>query len=102
MDIKELEKIMISHGVALRAIPEKVRHVLEKQHIDRYPNGTIEYLDEFKREMLVFESIPKNAGKFILVKNQATSCNVSFTGKEYFDSIEQAMESLLKDGSKSF
>lgn len=35
MSIKDLEKIMVSYGVALRAIPEMVTEIYEKQHIDK-------------------------------------------------------------------
>ena len=94
MDIRELEKVMISHGVVLRAIPEKVRGIYEKRHIDTYPNGVIKYLDDYKREMLVVETIPKNAGKFILECVPHTSSMVKFSGKKYFDSIEEAVEFL--------
>lgn len=97
MDIKELEEIMVSHGVVLRAIPKKTRSIYERYHIDKYPRGTIQYLEEFKREMLVFESIPENAGKFIFECEKNTSATVHFSGKKYFDSIEQAVEDLLKN-----
>lgn len=85
---------MISHGVVLRAIPEKIRGVYEKRHIDKYPDGVIKYLDDYKREMLVVEIIPKNAGKFIFECARNTNSMVKFMGKKYFDSIEEAVESL--------
>jgi len=96
MDIKELEKIMVSHGVVLRALPKKTRGIYERYHIDKYPHGTIKYLEEYKREMLVIESVPKNAGKFIFECERSTSATVHFSGKKYFDSIEQAIEDLVE------
>lgn len=96
MDIRDLETIMVSYGVVLRAIPEKVRGIYEKRHIDKYPNGVIKYLDDFKREMLVVETIPKNAGKFIFECVPNTSSVVQFKGKKYYNSIEDAVEDLLK------
>lgn len=95
MDIKELEEIMIEHGVVLRAIPKKVRGVYEKYHADEFPNGTIEYLEDFKREMLVVWSIPKNAGKFTFECEKHTGSTVKFRGKKFFDSIEEAVKDLI-------
>ena len=100
MEIKELEDIMITHSVVLRAIPKKVVGVYEKQHIDSYPTGTIQYLERYKREMLVVESIPKNAGKFIFECQRNTSSSVHFSGKKFFDSIEEAVADLLESSAK--
>lgn len=96
MNIKELESIMIEYGVVLRAIPKTVRGVYEKYHIDKYPNGTIEYLEEYKREMLVVISVPKNAGKFVFECQKNTISGVQFQGNKYFDSIELAIADLLR------
>lgn len=97
MEIKELEDIMVTHSVVLRAIPKKVVDVYEKQHIDSYPTGTIRYLERYKREMLVVESIPKNAGKFLFEQQNNTASMVQFRGKKYFDSIEEAVADLLEN-----
>lgn len=94
MDIKELENIMVTHGVVLRAIPNKTTGIYEKRHIDQFPDGKIMYLEDFKRAMLVIEKIPKNAGKFILECEKNTLSTVKFTGRKYFDSIEEAVNSL--------
>lgn len=66
LTIKKLEKLMIYHGIVLRAIPERVINICEKSNIDRYPRGVIKYLEDYKREVLVVESVPQNASKFIL------------------------------------
>lgn len=66
MDLKTLEAIMVENGLIIRAIPKKIRHAFEKEHFEDYPDGEIKYLDEFKREMLVVERTPKNAGKFVI------------------------------------
>lgn len=95
MDIKELENIMISHGIVLRAIPKIERSICEKRRANEFPDGKIEYLEEYKREMLVIERIPKYAGKFIFEYKQGTASTVKFTGKKFFDSIEQAVNDLL-------
>ena len=44
--IEQLEKIMITRGAVIRAIPMEVTHVLEKCHADRYPHSEILYLEE--------------------------------------------------------
>lgn len=100
MDIKELENIMVSHGVVLRAIPKTARSIYEKYHADKYPDGIIMYLEKYKREMLIVENIPKNAGKFIFECEKHTSSIVKFNGKKFYDSIEQAIEDLVSHESE--
>lgn len=97
MDIKELENIMILNGVVLRALPRIMRGIYETRHIDIFPNGTIEYLEEYKREMLVVYTVPKNAGKFIFECARNTMNSVSFAGKKYYDTIEEAVNDLLEN-----
>ena len=84
---------LIEYGVALRAIPAEV---YAKTHIEDFPDGQIIYLDEFKREMLVVKSIPTNAGKFVFEHNCGTGRMARFTGRQYHDSIEEAIGSLLR------
>lgn len=93
MTIEELERIMVEHGATIRAIPKVIVGVYDKRHIDKYPDGRIEYLDSFKREMLITESVPKNAGKFLLKSKCGTMSMVQFEGK-FYDSIEQAVADL--------
>lgn len=98
MDIKELEDVMALYGVVLRAIPKvPIRGVYEKRHIDIYPTGRIEYLPEYKREMLVVETMSKQAGKFLYEFSRGTTSGVNFSGKKYFDTIELAIEDILKE-----
>ena len=94
MTIKELEQIMVKYGVAIKAIPKKMISVYEKSHINEYPHGEVKYLEGYQREMLVVESEPKNAGKFVIVKNTGTSTNIWFV-KEFYNSIEEAVNALL-------
>lgn len=96
MNIEDLEKIMVDYGVVIRAIPKVCRDIIEKRHINEYPDGKIVYLEDFKREMLIIKRIPKNAGKFLLEYNQKTSNMVKFEGKKYFDSITDAIQYLLE------
>ena len=96
MTLVELEKILIEHGVALRAIPAEMYEVYEKAHAEKFPDGQIIYLDEFKRKMLVRKRTPQNAGKFVFEYNCGTGCMVRFSGQQYYDSIEEAIGSLLR------
>lgn len=96
MDIKELEEIMVSHGVALRAIPRKVTGIYEVRHQSQFPNARVEYLEDFKREMLIDERVPKNAGRFIFEAHQGTGSLVKFYANKFYDSIEEAIADLLK------
>ena len=96
MTLQELEQVMIEYGIAIKAIPNKMKSVYEKSHINEYPNGYIKYLEEYKREMLIVEYEPKNAGKFVIVDNTGTSSSVWFVN-DFYDSIEDAVESLLKN-----
>ena len=91
---------MVTHGAALRAIPEKVTEIYEVRHRDQYPDAKIVYLEDFKREMLVNERRPINAGKFILETGLGTLSKIDFSARQFYDSITQAVEDLL-DKSKS-
>lgn len=95
MNIKELEEIMIAHSVVLRAIPQTTIGIYEKEQISKYPDGTVKYLDNYKREMLIVERTPKNAGEFILECEKHTGSTVRFTGNMFFETIEQAIGTLL-------
>lgn len=50
MDLNSLAPLMVKHGAVIRAIPESIREVFEKRHINDYPNGEVKYLPEYKRE----------------------------------------------------
>lgn len=87
---------MVEHGIALRAIPLKVRETYEISHAAQIPDGHIMYLEEFKREMLVVERVPQNAGKFAFESSCGTSATVRFQGNAYYDSIKDAMDAILR------
>lgn len=94
MTIQELEQIMVENAVTIKAIPEKVVSIFEKSHLNEYPNGCIQYLEQYKREMLVVETVPKNAGKFVIGRNTGNSSVVRYEGK-FYNSIEEAVADLL-------
>lgn len=92
MDIKELERLMVANGIVLRAIPDKIVKVYEKEDKEKFPDGTVKYIDAFRREMLVVEQVPKYAGTFVTECVQNTMSMVKFSGKVFYDSIEDAMK----------
>ena len=93
MNVKDLEKIMAEHGLVIRAIPEKEYSVFEPQHIDKYPNGKIQF--RFGRELLVVEETPLHAGKFIIESQRNSLTAVSFKKDKFYDSIEEAVKDFL-------
>lgn len=96
IDIADLETIMVKYGLAIRAIPETVQGVVEAYHKDLFPDGRIVYLEEYKREMLVFESRPRNAGKFVIERVQNTDTRIQFQGKKFYNSIDEAVKDMLR------
>lgn len=94
MNLKELETIMISYGIALRAIPREITEIYEQNHSNKYTNGEIRYLADFKREMLIVRRVPKNAGKFIAEIKVGSGSSVLFNSKKVYDSIEQAIKDI--------
>lgn len=94
MDINELERMMVKYGIAIRTIPLKQRHVLEKCHIGDYPkgHGKIQYLEEYGREMLVIETVPSHAGQFTFEFAKNTDSRVIFHGKAFFESLEELVD----------
>ena len=93
MTIKELETIMTKYGLIIRAIPEKEYSVFEPQHINKYPNGKIQF--RFGREMLVVEETPLHAGKFIIESQRNSLTAVWFKKEKFYDSIEEAVADIL-------
>lgn len=103
MTIQELEKIMQEHGAVIRAIPLKVRMVLEAAHAKDCNDGEVRYLEEFHRKMFVREYVPENAGKFLIESVKNTGTTVWFQ-QRFFDSIEDAVIDLVngKAGSPNY
>lgn len=93
MNIQRLSELMIKYGVVLRAIPEKERHILEKYHADG-KKGEIRYLEEYKREMWIYEKTPSFAGKFLMRFEEGSGNIIHFTKEDVFDSLEDALVQL--------
>lgn len=96
MDIHELGQLMVEHRACLRAIPNKVRSVLEASHADEYPTGKIVFLPEFKREMLVVESVPDHAGQFLVKTGLGTMAMVDFNNLKFYETLEDAIKAMMK------
>lgn len=101
MNIKELEELMISKGAIIRAIPKQSIEIYEKWHIDSLKNQgvkvEVKYLEKYRREMAVVERVPENAGKFVIEVNQGVSSIVKFKDKVFYNSIEEAIEGIMKE-----
>ena len=93
LTIEELERLMVEYGIVLRAIPTTVREILEVRHKDEYPDGKVVYLEEFHRDMLVVERVPKHAGEFLMECRQGTSEMVQFR-RIFYKSIGEAIADL--------
>lgn len=102
--LNTLERLMVEHGACIRAIPEKKREIYEAYHVNDpkfskpdYIRKEVVYLEEFKREMLVVERIPENAGMFLVETHLGTSAEVRFSGKKYYKTLEEAIDAIEKD-----
>ena len=91
---KKLQNIMVEKATSIRAIPKSVRDVVEARHKDQYPDGHLEYLDGFRREMWVYERRPKHGGQFIVESNCGMCSMVNFHGKRYYDSLEEIVRAF--------
>ena len=95
MDILELEKIMKEKGLVIRAIPNEVKCIYDSYHIKDFPEGKLEYISQFDREMCVVMQKPKNAGKFMIESAKHTYMDVKFNNTEYFDTIQDAINYIM-------
>lgn len=92
--IERLQKIMVEKALSIRAIPKSIQGVVEARHKDQYPDGHLEYLDRFGREMWVYERYPEHGGQFVVQRNCGTSSTVTFYGKHYYDSLEEIIRAF--------
>lgn len=92
MFLEKLQKIMTEKALSIRAIPKTIRGVVETRHKDMFPEGCLEYLEEFKREMWVYERHPSHGGQFVVESNCGTGSIVRFSGKRFYDSLEEILK----------
>jgi len=101
MDLNYLGQLMVKHGAVIRAIPESVRHVLEKSHAAEFPSGEVKFLPEYKREMLVLYTHPIHAGQFTVELAKHTTAGIQFTGSRFFNTLEEVAKYLDALGKES-
>lgn len=104
--ISELEELMIACGGTIRAIPKDVRGVYSiYAHQQGCINGgKIEYIPEYGREMYVTHTKPIHGGQFVFESVKSTRSIVDFTGKQFYNSIEELakdMKESLKSANKN-
>ena len=95
MEIIELERIMKEKGLVIRAIPNEIKCIYDSYHIKDFPDGKLEYISQFDREMCVVMQKPKNAGKFMIESVRHTYADVKFNHSECFDTIQDAVNYIL-------
>lgn len=99
MELERLEQLMRKHAAAIRVVPCMSRAILEKRQSKDYPNGSILYLDEYEREMLVVPMVPKHAGQFVVETNCGTGSITKFQGHAFFKTLEKVADYLEGLGS---
>jgi hypothetical protein len=101
MDLKELEKLMVEHGLVIRAIPYEKTSVFEIRHKKDYPNAVVFYSAARKCEMIRVTEKNQQGGKFIIAqKSDQGRVMAGFEwGKPtiFYDTIEQAVKSFIDD-----
>ena len=104
MKVSELEALLRKHSAVIRFLPQKTKKIVEKRHKNQFPNGKIQYIESFHREMLVVEEevLPNLAGKILLAENHTTNSTVTFSKELIFTSLEEVYDYLKGKGrSKS-
>lgn len=89
MIVKLVDKFIKEKGLIIRPIPEKVRSAYDvnEHNIKKFPQAERQFLPEYKREMLVFYTVPEHAGELLVVQCNNTMNNVSFNNGMYFKDL---------------
>ena len=96
--IKELEELMKKHGLVIRAIKPYHIDVFEVRHKDKYPDSEKYYDERLKRNMIRRKvEHGEIANKFVIQKEETTGSTVQFYKPVFFNSIEEAIDSLSID-----
>lgn len=88
----QIKSIIDSGNYALRRIPEFEKIIVEKRHIDQYPDGKIIYLEEYKREMCVYLRKLKYGGQWLILSKTGSGRSINLFSESY----------LVKDIKKVF
>lgn len=99
-DLSELSKLMIEHGLIIRAIPYERTFTVEMRHKGRHPDGVV-YFDEVRKSKMlrVTESNPRG-GQFIITQRMDQGTVINYWGRpgeklKFYDSIEEAIKSFI-------
>lgn len=97
MNIEELGRLMIEHGLVIRAIPLETTSTYEIHHRDSYPDAEVFYSEARKCEMIRVTKKNSQGGKFLISQKNDQGTIVNYWGKPvvFYDSIEQAVKSVL-------
>ena len=99
MSIAELTQLMLKHGLVIRAInPHDQTAVYDPRHKDQFPEGVVRYSEECKRDMLHVSYRNSQGGKFVITSDSGQGSTVHWaSGTVFYDSIEDAVKSFIKD-----
>jgi len=96
LTIDDLQQLMVTHGLVIRAIPYEQTFYLDVIHQNKYPDGVIEYNPVYNRQMLTITRSNTNlGGKFLIEQDFGRTSMVRFSGKKTYDSIQEAVDSIL-------
>lgn len=96
MSIEELESFLSQEGLVLKAIPFENVCILPIECMSKFPNGTIEFVPEYGKEMLILRTKNKYGGMFVVGRKNKFS-GVSFEGADYAPSIPEAVRIFQKN-----
>lgn len=102
MNLDELTKLMIEHGLVIRAIPYETTSTYETRHITSHPEAVIYFDERLKRDMLRVTKKNSQGGKFIIaIKRNQDSIISGWDWKKsnqnkvmFFNSIEEAVKEV--------
>lgn len=102
LNLETLGKLMIEHGLVIRAIPLETVSTYEAYHKDKIPGGVVRYMEEYKREMLQVTKKNSQGGKFVITRmaDQGTILNNWGKPVVFYDTIEQAVTAFLNKVEK--
>ena len=99
MTLEELGAIMSKEGLVIRAIPETVTSIFDANEKNKalYPDGVVQFLPEYNREMLVVKKTPECAGKFIFTRCNSTGTRVLFPQQStMYNSLSDVVDAIQK------
>jgi len=107
MDIVDLGKMMVEHGLVIRGIPYFHEYKVEVRHKEKYigrPNKYVEvsvsFDEAYGREMLRAKEKFYKGGKFVITQRKDQLAGIPNWGwgkpVVFYDSIEDAVAAMIK------